>query len=541
MQPHGSQAVGQRRGRPVPNSDQPPPDDDRGAGAGAPRDDIDLVAEIRSIGGALNYRGIMERLEPAAYYSPKHRIVAEALAAHAADPVPPSAVQLAAEIDEAGHADVCGGFVGLRADLIAWHAETDPEATSALHVERVHELAARRRNVGVVADLRGAATGPSGDFVAKLTEHAEQAAVTRAVDRNLDPFGLANLGALVDGNIPDTVPGILFRDDGQGLLYPARMSAVYAEPAAGKSWLALIAAVGVLEVGGTVLYLDYEGHARTALARLLALGQSTGAILDRFHYAQPDRIGPGGARYLTRRLAASNPDLVVIDGVARSLVAQGLSEDQAPDFMAWSEMLPRAITATGAAVLLLDHVVKDREQQGRWARGSGAKLAEVDGVAYTLRVDQPVSRGGPGKVVLHVVKDREGLIGVAGADAAAILTDPGPDPGRLRVRVVVPFPKLAGAAIEAGDTLTADFVARVVDAVNTAHVEPDAPGPTRNAIEDELVAGGLRFDRKKVSPALRRLEREGKVQRKPHRTQRGDYWFPAPPPAAETTLPGMDP
>jgi hypothetical protein len=46
----------------------------------------------------------------------------------------------------------------------------------------------------------------------------------------------------------------------------------------------------------------------------------------------------------------------------------------------WLELLPRWAARLGAAVLVLDHVVKNVETRGRWATGSQHKLAGLDGV-----------------------------------------------------------------------------------------------------------------------------------------------------------------
>ena len=55
----------------------------------------------------------------------------------------------------------------------------------------------------------------------------------------------------------------------------------------------------------------------------------------------------------------------------------------------------------------IDHVVKDREQRGRYAIGGQHKLAGVD-VAYSMRVIEPFGRGRDGVVSIRVEKDRPG-------------------------------------------------------------------------------------------------------------------------------------
>jgi hypothetical protein len=64
--------------------------------------------------------------------------------------------------------------------------------------------------------------------------------------------------------------------------------------------------------------------------------------------------------------------------------------------------------------VVIDHVVKSKDGAGRWARGSGAKLAVVDGVAYLIDPMVPFSQTQSGHAQLRVAKDRHGSIGGAG-------------------------------------------------------------------------------------------------------------------------------
>ncbi len=81
-----------------------------------------------------------------------------------------------------------------------------------------------------------------------------------------------NLMPYFDGTATPVVPTIGARTDGVSLLYPGGVHWLSGEPEAGKSWLAMSLCVQVIAEGGSVLYLDYEGSPRTAVARLKALG-----------------------------------------------------------------------------------------------------------------------------------------------------------------------------------------------------------------------------------------------------------------------------
>jgi AAA domain len=55
------------------------------------------------------------------------------------------------------------------------------------------------------------------------------------------------------------------------------------------------------------------------------------------------------------------PALVVIDGVTEALTLHGFDLGDNVEIARWLELLPRPAARCGVAVLLLDHVVKDKE------------------------------------------------------------------------------------------------------------------------------------------------------------------------------------
>ena len=85
----------------------------------------------------------------------------------------------------------------------------------------------------------------------------------------------------------------------------------------------------------------------------------------------------------------------------------------------------------------MDHVTKAEEGRGRWARGSGAKLALVDGAAYSLNVSAAFSRYVSGSGTLTVAKDRHGMVGAVGSVAAEVHFDV-EDRSLWRVRLEAP-------------------------------------------------------------------------------------------------------
>jgi hypothetical protein len=208
-----------------------------------------------------------------------------------------------------------------------------------------------------------------------------------------------------------------------------------AEPTSGKTWIALAAAEQVLAMGGAVVYIDFEDTARGVIGRALTLGIKPEVLAHRFVYLQP--AGPFAAAEvvaLRRVLDDLNPDLVIIDGVGEALARDGLRENEAADYMSWVDRVVRPIARTGAAVVLIDHVVKNKDDQGRWARGTGAKLASVDGASYQIKVVTPFSRSRPGKVKIVAAKDRPGQFAI-GEVVAMVTITPAADGARVTIDI----------------------------------------------------------------------------------------------------------
>jgi len=218
-----------------------------------------------------------------------------------------------------------------------------------------------------------------------------------------------DLSPYLDGSYGPPKPSLLRRQDGVALMYPGRVHWISGEPEALKSWLALFLCAEVLAAGGRAVYVDFEDGPGGISSRLLALGVPVDALLERFVYLSPR--GP-----LTLQLRESLVSVVdgagvlVVDACTEALAQQGLSSKDDVDIASWLELLPRWAARIGAAVNVLDHVVKDADNRGRWATGSGHKLAGLDGVAFTL---ESVHRGGVGlmgKSRLWVEKDRHGQV-----------------------------------------------------------------------------------------------------------------------------------
>ncbi len=228
-----------------------------------------------------------------------------------------------------------------------------------------------------------------------------------------------DLADALDGTNPQEAPRFLARSDGPCLLYPARIHDLHAEPEAGKGWIALAACAERLHALEHVLYVDFEDGPASIAGRLLALGLSADRIAAGFRYVRPDEPLAGRAAAEFDVLLAEQFALCILDGATESYALQGLDPSDNRAVAEWLELLPRRLSRVGTAVLLLDHVVKDREARGRWAMGAQHKLAGVD-VSYSAKVLAPFGRGRDGLVQVKVEKDRPGHVREFADDHAVV-------------------------------------------------------------------------------------------------------------------------
>lgn len=221
-------------------------------------------------------------------------------------------------------------------------------------------------------------------------------------------------------------PALMQREDGKHLMYKNKIHWVAAEPGAGKSFLAQYACFQVLtqDVPGNVLYVDYESEAADVVSRLRDMGVPKETLRNHFTYVHPEggtSMTPGDQAAYTRTLESRDWAFAVLDGTTESIALEGLDPNSGADIALWLQAIPRRLKNAGATVLVIDHVVKSSEGRGRWAIGSGHKLAGLDGVSFTLEVIVPFAKAigkdeHEGKSRLGVGKDRGGDVQALTAD-----------------------------------------------------------------------------------------------------------------------------
>lgn len=503
-----------------------------------------LRAEEAILGAALLSRAALEilatKLTPGDFYSPGNGHVAQALTRAFVEGWPADPVTIADELGRSGLLDQAGG----PGRLLELAANTPATSSADRYATIVHDHATLRRIIGAgleAAEHAYALPDDAHEAVLRAQALFDTVAASNG-SRAYSTLEIADVGALLDSDLEPEEPDFLTRADGRALLYAGKMHVFQGEPSSGKTWLALLAALEVLTMGGAVGYLDYEDTAKGVLGRLLALGAEPAVVRDRFAYFQPaGGFGPTERIELERILDRLNPDLVVIDGVAEALARDGLQEDRASEVVGWIEKLPRWLARTGAAVVMLDHVVKDREAQGRWARGSSAKLAAVDGATYQVKVVSPFSRHRDGKMKLIVAKDRPGGVGAIGDVAAVAHIEPKADGARVLIRLERDTGEIASSdtwkptvlMARVSAELEASSVPLTVAALK-ALVHSDKPKLVSEAISRLVVEGYVTEKRSGRSTVLRSV--------KPYVDDRSSPPPPTePPPGLFEDDPSIDP
>lgn len=341
-----------------------------------------------------------------------------------------------------------------------------------------------------------------------------------------------DLAQLASGiELPPT-PTVFQREDGQGLFYRGAVNDLHGEPGCGKSMIAQIATAQELKADRDVIYIDYEDSARNVVKRLLLLGVSGEQIIGHLHYVRPSAkpsspTSLGGWRETLDY--ADTATLAIIDGVTSCLAYAGLDSNSGDDIAAWYNTMPRLISACGPAVVLIDHVVKSKDNRGRYAGGSMQKLALIDGISYSVDMTKPVGKGVRGTIVIKSGKDRISEIeehcavswssnGSHLREAARIEIN-STDPKLMRVTIARPNMMPS----EDRQTKRDDFRPTGLMEKISQLVENAIEEPSQSELFDALKSDGSGAKTAIMSKAIRLLLEEGYVTNRASRHNRACY------------------
>lgn len=352
-------------------------------------------------------------LDPDDFYKPAHEQIWTAIHAVAhADGVEPDVITVAAHLQRTGELTRIGGAPYLHTLMQAC-----PIPGQAPHYAQLVRDTARLRRLQDTATRfqQIVTTARPDDLETAFTRAYEQLDEAAARLGPTTPSTSTNSWAPLDldpvlaGGEVDPPPAMLARTDGKYLLYDHAVHSISGEPTSGKTWFALLASVQQLAAGHTVAMIDFEDRASRVVGRLLALGAHPDAVRERFRYVRPHAALDAAGRDALSP-AVRGATLVILDGVTEAMTLHGLDLNANGDVAAFLELLPRWIADQGPAVLMIDHVVKDTEKQGRWSIGGQHKLAGIDGVSYNIKAIEQFGRGKVGHARITAGKDRAGHV-----------------------------------------------------------------------------------------------------------------------------------
>lgn len=261
------------------------------------------------------------------------------------------------------------------------------------------------------------------------------------------------IDAILAGNYEPPTPEILWKTDGTALLYPGKVHSLGGEPGGGKTWVALLAAAQEITNGGIVVLLDYEDRLDTAVRRLINLGCDADHIRRNLRYVTPMAARSDGHLPANVLESVDGATLAIVDSMGEALAHGGLEQNDDGDVADWMSKVAKRLADGGAAVLILDHVVKDGEARNRYNIGSQRKLAAIDGAAYQLIVQTAATREAVGRATIRCSKDRQGYYQHGTIVADVTLT---PDGDAMIITVEPPK-----NVTESGETLLTGYMEKI--------------------------------------------------------------------------------
>lgn len=275
-------------------------------------------------------------------------------------------------------------------------------------------LLGEERGVPGDGDAPSSPDEPAGedwfDFAPDAVLEEEEGETEASPGDSWKPATPEDIDSILNGTYVQPEASILKRVDGQGMFYPGRIHWVQGEPESGKSWVVQYACVEQLLANGKVLYLDYEQDLATVVRRMWQMGATQEVLRSNLSYMNP-QVAPQNALIEFRAMMERKFEFAVIDGVTDALGYSKSPLGDNDEVARWMRHVPRSIAFhTGAAVVCVDHVVKDKENRGRYSIGAQAKLAGVDGATYLVEPVQTMAPDKVGLLSVRVFKDRYGNV-----------------------------------------------------------------------------------------------------------------------------------
>lgn len=211
------------------------------------------------------------------------------------------------------------------------------------------------------------------------------------------------------GEIRPPAPSVGLRSDGVGLFYRGQTNLVFGDPESGKTLLAQCAAADELSVGRAALIIDLDHNgAGATIARLINMGVDESILRDPtfFRYTQPEDAEHLGV--VVEDAIAWQPSIVLLDSLGELLPMFGASSNSPDDFTRVHSAVIKPLTKSGAAIVVIDHLPKNRDSQSFGSTGTTAKKRAIGGTSLRVTIQDPFRPGIGGRAQVTLNKDRHG-------------------------------------------------------------------------------------------------------------------------------------
>jgi hypothetical protein len=191
---------------------------------------------------------------------------------------------------------------------------------------------------------------------------------------------------------------------GLGFTYPGCVHIRSGEPESAKTLSAYLDCIEEIRRGNAVMVCDFEMGPRRARAWFRDCGLDD---CEQVIFLEPQEPLRGGAILadLGYLLDDRRPTLVVIDSYTAALELHGCDPNSAVDVQRFHREVIGPLRAGRAAIVLTDHLPKNREGRGRFSIASERKLANAD-VHLGFEVVHPFGHGREALIRITTHKDR---------------------------------------------------------------------------------------------------------------------------------------
>lgn len=219
-----------------------------------------------------------------------------------------------------------------------------------------------------------------------------------------------NVGDILErGDIRPPAPTVGKRSDGIGLFYRGQVNLVFGDPESGKTLLAQCAAADELSMDNPALIIDLDHNgAGATIARLISMGVDESVLRnpELFRYCQPE--DSEHLSVVVQEAIAWGPSIVLLDSLGELLPMFGASSNSPDDFTRVHSAVIKPLTKSGAAIILIDHLPKNRDSQQFGSTGTTAKKRAIGGTSLRVTIQEPFRPGIGGRAQVTLNKDRHG-------------------------------------------------------------------------------------------------------------------------------------